>query len=140
AVAQNRATAILMGVDVNRVSMFVFALSSALGVAAGALGGALYAVAPGGSGGLVSKGLAVLILGARGAIPLAGGGRRVLGVTESGPAACGASGHKDVIACVLMIAVPPVRPQGLVRRGALGRSPTPASPRPSSPRSHSRRA
>ena len=41
AVAQNRSAAILMGVDVEWVSMIVFAVSSALGIAAGALIGAL---------------------------------------------------------------------------------------------------
>ncbi len=118
AVAQNRATAVLMGVDVNRVSMFVFALSSALGVAAGVLVGALYAVAPGVSGGLVIKGFAVLILGGLGSIPGAIIGGIVLGVTESFSSAFVSSGYKDVISFLLMIAVLLVRPEGLMRRGA----------------------
>lgn len=117
AVAQNRATAVLMGVDVNRVSMFVFALSSALGVAAGVLVGALYAVAPGVSGGLVIKGFAVLILGGLGSIPGAIIGGIVLGVTESFSSAFVSSGYKDVISFLLMIGVLLVRPEGLMRRG-----------------------
>ena len=118
AVAQNRPTAVLMGVDVDRVSMFVFALSSALGVAAGALVGALFAVAPGVSGGLVIKGFAVLILGGLGSIPGAIIGGIVLGVAESFSAAFISSGYKDVISFLLMIAVLLIRPEGLMRRGS----------------------
>ncbi len=115
AVAQNRPTAALMGINVNSVSMFVFALSSALGVAAGVLIGALFAVAPGVSEGLVVKGFAVLILGGLGSIPGAIVGGMVLGVTEAFAAAFISSGYKDVISFLLMIAVLLVRPEGLMR-------------------------
>jgi branched-chain amino acid transport system permease protein len=116
AVAQNRPAAILMGINVNSVSMFVFALSSALGVAAGVLIGALFAVAPGVSEGLVVKGFAVLILGGLGSIPGAIVGGMVLGVTEAFAAAFISSGYKDVISFLLMIGVLLVRPEGLMRR------------------------
>jgi branched-chain amino acid transport system permease protein len=115
AVAQNRSAAVLMGINVNSVSMFVFALSSALGVAAGVLIGALFAVAPGVSEGLVVKGFAVLILGGLGSIPGAIVGGMVLGVTEAFAAAFISSGYKDVISFLLMIAVLLVRPEGLMR-------------------------
>lgn len=115
AVAQNRPAAVLMGINVNSVSMFVFALSSALGVAAGVLVGALFAVAPGVSDGLVVKGFAVLILGGLGSIPGAIVGGMVLGVTEAFAAAFISSGYKDVISFLLMIAVLLVRPEGLMR-------------------------
>ena len=115
AVAQNRPTAALMGINVNSVSMFVFALSSALGVAAGVLIGALFAVAPGVSDGLGVKGFAVLILGGLGSIPGAIVGGMVLGVTEAFAAAFISSGYKDVISFLLMIAVLLVRPEGLMR-------------------------
>jgi branched-chain amino acid transport system permease protein len=115
AVAQNRPAAVLMGINVNSVSMFVFALSSALGVAAGVLIGALFAVAPGVSEGLVVKGFAVLILGGLGSIPGAIVGGMVLGVTEAFAAAFISSGYKDVISFLLMIAVLLVRPEGLMR-------------------------
>jgi branched-chain amino acid transport system permease protein len=118
AVAQNRPAAILMGINVNSVSMFVFALSSALGVAAGVLIGALFAVAPGVSEGLVVKGFAVLILGGLGSIPGAIVGGMVLGVTEAFAAAFISSGYKDVISFLLMIGVLLVRPEGLMRRSA----------------------
>ena len=116
AVAQNRAAAILMGINVHSVSMFVFALSSALGVAAGVLVGALFAVAPGVSGGLVIKGFAVLILGGLGSIPGAIVGGMVLGVSEAFAAAFISSAYKDVLSFMLMILVLLVRPEGLMRR------------------------
>lgn len=118
AVAQNRAAAVLMGINVNSVSMFVFALSSALGVAAGVLVGALFAVAPGVSGGLVIKGFAVLILGGLGSIPGAIVGGMVLGVSEAFAAAFISSAYKDVISFLLMILVLLVRPEGLMRRSS----------------------
>ncbi len=118
AVAQNRVAAVLMGINVNSVSMFVFALSSALGVAAGVLVGALFAVAPGVSSGLVIKGFAVLILGGLGSIPGAIVGGMVLGVSEAFAAAFVSSAYKDVISFLLMILVLLVRPEGLMRRSS----------------------
>ena len=69
AVAQNRHAAVLMGVNVNFVSSVVFGISSALGVAAGALIGALLALAPGVGESFAVKGFAVLILGGLGSLP-----------------------------------------------------------------------
>src|SRR5690606_14378909 len=118
AVAQNRPAAVLMGINVNAVSMYVFALSSALGVAAGVLVGALFAVAPGVSGDLVVKGFAVLILGGLGSIPGAIVGGLVLGITETFASAFISSAYKDVIAFLLMIGVLLIKPEGLMRRSA----------------------
>jgi len=116
AVAQNRSAAVLMGINVNKVSMFVFALSSALGVAAGILIGALFAIAPGVSEGLVIKGFAVLILGGLGSIPGAIVGGIVLGLSEAFSSSLISSGYKDVISFLLMIAVLIIRPEGLMRK------------------------
>ncbi len=114
ALAQNRPAAILMGVDVNRVSSVVFAVSSALGIAAGALVGALFAIAPGVGDGLVIKGFAVLILGGLGSIPGAIVGGLVLGVSETLAAGLISSAYKDVIAFLVMIVVLLVKPEGLL--------------------------
>ncbi len=114
AVAQNRPAAILMGVDVNRVPMVVFAVSSALGIAAGSLVGALFAIAPGVGEGLVVKGFAVLILGGLGSIPGAIVGGLVLGVSETLAAGFISSAYKDVIAFLVMIIVLLFRPEGLL--------------------------
>ena len=116
AVAQNPPAAVLMGVNVNRVSAIVFSVSSALGAAAGALVGALLAIAPGVGEGLAVKGFAVLILGGLGSIPGAIVGGIVLGVSESLAAGFISSAYKDVIAFMVMILVLLFRPEGLLGR------------------------
>jgi len=114
AVAQNRHAAVLMGVNVNFVSSVVFAISSALGVAAGALIGALLALAPGVGESFAVKGFAVLILGGLGSLPGAILGGLVLGVSESLAAGFLSSAYKDVISFLIMILVLLVMPQGLM--------------------------
>jgi branched-chain amino acid transport system permease protein len=114
AVAQNRQAAILMGVNVSMVSLVVFAISSALGVSAGALIGALLAIAPGVGEGLAVKGFAVLILGGLGSIPGAIVGGLILGVSEAMAAGFISSAYKDVIAFLVMIVVLLFRPEGLL--------------------------
>ena len=114
AVAQNRQAAVLMGVDVSMVSLVVFSISSALGVSAGALIGALLAIAPGVGEGLAVKGFAVLILGGLGSIPGAIVGGLILGVSEAMAAGFISSAYKDVIAFLVMIVVLLFRPEGLL--------------------------
>ena len=114
AVAQNRGAATLMGVNANAVAYVVFGLSSALGVAGGALVGAMLALAPGLGESLVIKGFAVLILGGLGSIPGAILGGLILGVSESLAAGYISSSYKDVIAFAVMIIVLLFRPEGLM--------------------------
>lgn len=116
AVAENRDAAILMGVNVHTIPLIVFGMSTALGVAAGIMVGALFAIAPGIGEGLVVKGFAVLILGGLGSFPGAILGGTVLGITESIAAGFISSAYKDVIAFVVMILVLLIRPQGLLGR------------------------
>lgn len=114
AVAENRDAAILMGVNVKAIPLVVFAISTVLGVCAGVMVGALFAIAPGIGENLVVKGFAVLILGGLGSIPGAIVGGFVLGVTEALAAGFISSAYKDVIAFLMMIAVLLFRPQGLM--------------------------
>ena len=114
AVAQNRHAAVLMGVNVNFVSSVVFGISSALGVAAGALIGALLALAPGVGESFAVKGFAVLILGGLGSLPGAILGGLILGASESLAAGFLSSAYKDVISFLIMILVLLVMPQGLM--------------------------
>ncbi len=107
AVAENRDAAILMGVNVTTIPLIVFGISTALGVAAGIMVGALFAIAPGIGEGLVVKGFA---------FPGAILGGTVLGITESIAAGFISSAYKDVIAFAVMIIVLLVRPQGLLGR------------------------
>jgi branched-chain amino acid transport system permease protein len=96
----------------------VFAISTALGVAAGVMVGSLFAIAPGIGEGLVIKGFAVLILGGLGSIPGAIVGGLVLGVTESLAAGFVSSAYRDVIAFLVMIFVLLFRPQGLLGKAS----------------------
>ena len=116
AVAQNRHAAVLMGVNVNFVSSVVFGISSALGVAAGALIGALLALAPGVGESFAVKGFAVLILGGLGSLPGAILGGLILGVSESLAAGFLSSAYKDVISFLIMILVLLVMPQGMMEK------------------------
>lgn len=114
AVAENRDAAILMGVNVKAIPLVVFSISTVLGVCAGVMVGALFAIAPGIGENLVVKGFAVLILGGLGSIPGAIVGGLVLGVTEALAAGFISSAYKDVIAFLMMIGVLLFRPQGLM--------------------------
>lgn len=116
AVAENRDAAILMGINVQLIPLVVFAMSTALGVAAGVMVGSLFAIAPGVGEGLVVKGFAVPILGGLGSIPGAVVGGIVLGITEALAAGFISSAYKDVIAFIVMIVVLLLRPQGLMGR------------------------
>ena len=118
AVAENRDAAILMGVNVRTIPLVVFAISAALGVAAGVMVGSLFAIAPGIGEGLVIKGFAVLILGGLGSIPGAIVGGLVLGITESLAAGFVSSAYRDVIAFLVMIFVLLFRPQGLLGKAS----------------------
>ncbi len=114
AVAQNRNASILMGVNIDRITMIVFAVSSALGMAAGIMIGALFSISPGTGEGLAIKGFSVLILGGLGSVPGAIVGGLLLGVTEALAAGFVSSAYKDVIAFLMMIAVLLLRPEGLL--------------------------
>jgi branched-chain amino acid transport system permease protein len=103
-----------MGVNVERISQVVFGISSALGVAAGALIGALLAIAPGVGESLAVKGFAVLILGGLGSVPGAVLGGLILGISEAMAAGFISSAYKDVIAFLVMIGVLLLRPEGLL--------------------------
>jgi branched-chain amino acid transport system permease protein len=118
AVAQNRDAAVLMGININMIPMIVFAISSALGMAAGIMVGSLFAIAPGVGEGLVIKGFAVLILGGLGSIPGAIVGGLFLGTTEALAAGFISSAYKDVIAFMVMIIVLLFRPQGIMEKSS----------------------
>jgi branched-chain amino acid transport system permease protein len=116
AVAQNRDAAVLMGININRIPMIVFGISSALGMAAGVMVGSLFAIAPGVGEGLAIKGFAVLILGGLGSIPGAIIGGLFLGTTEALAAGFISSAYKDVIAFLVMIIVLLLRPKGIMEK------------------------
>jgi branched-chain amino acid transport system permease protein len=114
AVAQNRFGAQAIGLNVDRVVSFAFAVSGALACAAGALLGALYAVDPGMGGAPMLKSFVIVIFGGLGSVPGAIVGGLVIGLTETLTGSYISYGFKDVFTFLLMIGMLLLRPQGLL--------------------------
>ncbi len=105
----------LMGVNVNRVISFTFAIGSALAAAGGVMVGIYYnAVWPymGTMAGL--KAFSAAVLGGIGSVPGAMVGGLLLGVMEIMGVAYLSSSYKDAIAFAILILVLIIRPQGLM--------------------------
>ena len=119
AVAENPATASLLGISVDRFILATFFASGFLGGIAGALVGTSFGVAGpyfGVSYGL--KGLAVIVLGGLGSIPGAVLGGMVIGLSEAFvPAEFGA--YKEAVAFAFLFVVLLLRPQGILGRKQL---------------------
>jgi len=113
AVAQDPEVARLMGIPIHRISSTVFAVSSALAAAAGALVGPIFCVYP--SMGLIPtlKAFVVIVLGGMGSIPGAIFGGFILGIAESLGAGYLFSEYKDAFAFAALILVLMIKPSGL---------------------------
>ncbi|MCQ9210526.1 branched-chain amino acid ABC transporter permease [Granulicatella seriolae] len=114
AVAVDEDAAKLMGIDVDRVISFTFALGSALAGIAGVLVGLYYnsisatmGVVPG------LKAFIAAVLGGIGSIPGAMVGGYVIGVLETLVSYLGGSSFKDAVVYLLLIVILIVLPQGL---------------------------
>lgn len=115
ACSQDIDAAQLMGINVNRVISFTFALGSALAAAGGVMVGVYYnSVQPymGLMAGL--KAFAAAVLGGIGSIPGAMVGGLALGIMENFGIAYLSSSYKDAIAFGILILVLILRPQGLM--------------------------
>jgi branched-chain amino acid transport system permease protein len=114
AIAQNRFGAQAIGLNVNRVVSFAFAVSGALACAAGALLGALYAVEPNMGGAPLLKSFVIVIFGGLGSVPGAIVGGIAIGLIETLTGSYISYGFKDVFTFLIMISVLLLRPQGLL--------------------------
>jgi branched-chain amino acid transport system permease protein len=114
AVAQNRAGAEAIGLNVDRVVSFAFAVSGAMGCAAGALLGALYAVEPSMGGAPLLKSFVIVIFGGLGSVPGAIVGGLLIGLVETFTGTYISFAFKDVFTFLIMIAVLLFRPTGLL--------------------------
>ena len=115
ATAQDKDTASLMGININKVITSTFAVGSALGAAAGVMVGIYFrSVTP--MMGLMPglKGFVAAVLGGIGSIPGAMLGGLLLGIAEVMGAAYISSQYRDAIAFTILIIVLLFKPSGLI--------------------------
>ena len=118
AMAQNRESASLVGIDANRVAMMTFAISGALAAVAATLYAPINLVYPAMGQLVITKAFVIIILGGMGSIPGAVLGGLIIGFAESFGAYYISTDYKDIIAFVLLVIILSLRPQGLfAKRG-----------------------
>jgi branched-chain amino acid transport system permease protein len=110
---QDRDTAALMGVRIDRINTATFALGSGLAAAAGALLGPVFVVNPTMGDLAASKAFAIVILGGLGNIKGATLGGFILAFVEEIGAGYVSSGYRDAMGFLLIILILLIRPTGL---------------------------
>src|SRR5699024_2206101 len=114
AVAENPTAARVLGINVDRVTMTTFEISSALGAVAGALFAMNVNSAQLTMGTAIElKGLAVIIVGGMGSLPGALVGGLLLGLAEVFAVQYLSSSYRDLVAFGLLFLILLVRPQGI---------------------------
>jgi len=113
AVAQNREGAMLVGIDVNRVSSLTFAISAATAAAAACLVAPIFMISPTMGALLGMKAFIIVILGGLGSIPGAILGGYMLGLLETLGGGYLSAAYKDVYAFGALIIILAIRPTGL---------------------------
>ena len=117
ALAQNRTAAALMGINVNRVISFTFALGSGMGAVAGVMVSMYYNTMYPTMGYLAGvKAFAAAVLGGIGSVPGAMLGGVALGIAETLGAGYLSSPYRDGVAYAVMILVIIFRPSGFLGR------------------------
>ncbi len=111
--AQNRFGAEAIGLNVDRVVSFAFAVSGALACAAGGFLGALYAVEPNMGQLPLLKSFVIVIFGGLGSVPGAIVGGLLIGLVETFAGAYISFAFKNVFTFLIMLAVLLVWPRGL---------------------------
>lgn len=118
AVAQNREGAMLVGINVNRVSSMTFAISTATAAAAASLVAPIFMVSPGMGALLGMKAFIIVILGGLGSVPGAICGGYILGLIEALGGGYISADYKDVFAFGALILILAIKPTGLFGREA----------------------
>lgn len=120
AVSMDKDAAKLMGININAVISFTFALGSALAAAGGILVGMYYnridpymGMMPG------LKGFTAAVLGGVGVIPGAVIGGLIMGIAENLVVAFGSSTFRDAVAFGILILVLLLKPAGLLGKGEI---------------------
>jgi branched-chain amino acid transport system permease protein len=120
ALSQNRTSAALMGINVNRVISFTFALGSSMGAVAGIMVAIYYNTLYPTMGYVAGvKAFAAAVLGGIGSVPGAMIGGIVLGIAEALGAGYISSLYRDGIAYAVMIAVIIFRPSGILGKSSV---------------------
>jgi branched-chain amino acid transport system permease protein len=113
ATSQKSDAAMLMGININRVYVFTFAVGAALAGAAGAIYGILSPFNPAIGALPTIKAFAIIILGGLGSIPGAVIGGLLYGIAENATGYLSNGTWQDAVAFALLIAVLIIRPTGL---------------------------
>lgn len=113
---QDRDTAALMGIQINRIHTATFAIGSGLAAAAGALLGPVFVAYPTMGDMAAAKAFAIVILGGLGSIPGATIGGFILAFAEELGAGYISSGYRDAMGFVLIILILSFKPTGLFAR------------------------
>src|SRR3972149_4155498 len=113
ATSQKSDAAMLMGININRVYVFTFAVGAALAGAAGALYGIIFNFNPAIGALPTIKAFAIIILGGLGSIPGAVAGGVLYGLAENITGYLSNGTWQDAVAFALLIAVLVIRPTGL---------------------------
>lgn len=113
---QDRETAALMGVPIQRIHTATFALGSGLAAAAGALLGPIFLVTPTMGDLAAAKAFAIVIVGGMGNLWGATLGGFILAFAEEIGVAYVSSGYRDAIGFLLVILILLFRPTGLFAR------------------------
>jgi len=113
ATSQKGQTSMLMGINIERIYIFTFALGAALAGAAGVLYGIIFPFNPYIGALPTIKAFAIIILGGLGSIPGAIVGGLLYGIAEQTAAITLGSIWRDAIAFSVLIIVLVLRPEGL---------------------------
>lgn len=113
ATSQKSEAAKLMGINIERVYVFTFALGAALAGAAGALYGIIFSFYPTLGALTTIKGFAIIIMGGLGSIPGAIVGGLLYGIAENTAGYLLSGTWQDAIAFILLTAVLVIRPTGI---------------------------
>lgn len=111
---QDMEMASMLGVRIDRIFPFTYALGAAMAAVSGVLLGVLFTLKPTMGEFAVTRAFAVVILGGMGSFPGAILGGLILGITENLAAAYISSGFKDAIAFMLIVLILIFKPAGLM--------------------------
>jgi branched-chain amino acid transport system permease protein len=113
ATSQKGATAMLMGINIEKIYIFTFALGAALAGVAGALYGMIFSFDPYVGSFPTIKAFAIIILGGFGSIPGAVVGGLLYGIAENTAVFFMGGIWRDAIAFAVLIVVLVIRPTGI---------------------------